>query len=329
MRSAGGEPPTDRPPEAETSELLRQALLALERRIDDGDPGRRAAGRADRLRDSASLLADAFDAARGRGTGARGTRRATLSEHPVVDAAATSLLLDLLDLHGRGEWHQERVAELDDLERRYRSTLPAYRSALAREVPGYAGIRGLCRRVAASRALIGVLATSALAAAALAGIYRVLDPHYIFEQGGQIFWSRSPGEPYLQQRSRRFDVRVDGAPHQYTVSFTAPIRISGLRVDPVNSDEVTGVDILAVRLLVAGGGGATDVTPGGETSWSCANCRWVSREPGAWRLRPLNDDPHIEGSPPRPVEATGVEIELRAAAKKTFWEWATRLEKNH
>lgn len=320
---------TDAPATSEACERFRLAVLALERRVDDADPGQRAAARAQRLGESARLLAEAFLAARGRRPADHRARLAGLDEKPVIDSTATRLLADALSIGENTDWSPGRTGELERLEWRYRAMLPDYRSALVREVPDCEDACSLCRRTVASRGFILALAVVALASVALSVAYRLSDPHYAFELSGQLFWKRSPGEPFIEQRSRRFNVQVDNAVHRYTVSLPEPVRVSALRLDPVNKIDATGVEIRGVRLIAQGTDSPVDLTPRLGTSWSCVNCRWVARGEGAWRLRPLNDDPHIIGPPTSPVETTSVEIELRAAAKKTFWEWMSRLEKSY
>jgi hypothetical protein len=119
---------------------------------------------------------------------------------------------------------------------------------------------------------------------------------------------------------------VDDLRHRYSVALGSPITIGRLRIDPVNEVYATEVDILHISLADAAGNRSRDLIAGGA-AWSCVNCRWLPGGEQTRRLRPLNDDPHIVGPPLVPFKAVRVDITMRASARKTFWEWITRLKK--
>lgn len=305
-------------------DLFRQAILALDdHRVDRTDPGS-LARHASEMRSSARFLLDAFLAARGRTPANDQDRAALLEEEPVVDTAIDGVLLEMLGFETPSEWTPEHAEALADVERRYRAALPRSRRALAVSLPGYDGARGMLGRMAGNTAFKWLAAAVLALAVVLAGVYHLSAPAYTLEMNGQVFWIAGPDEPFTEEGSRHFKVRVDGLPHDYSIAFQPPVELARLRIDPVDRVDATEVTILDVSL--AGEDGAEEAF-NSLAEWTCNNCRWLTRDTGAARLRPLNDDPHLVSPPVDTAKASSFHMTLRASAEKTFWEWVTGLEK--
>lgn len=307
-------------------ELFRSAVAALDRHVDD-TPRDDATGRAAALRESARCLADAFLTARGHVPGNDVERARLLTTHTLVDHATDRVLIDLLRLDPHTDWTGARAQELRQLEQQYRALMPRLRSALVREMPEYGCAAQLLRNAAGKPWLKGAAAGVTAAVVLGTAAYGLTNPAYTLELSGQVFWQSTPGEPFTEQRSRMFSVRVDGQAHEYTIMFEEPIRISSLRLDPVNRVDATSVEIERIRVLdVSGGehGGFDD-----PTLWTCVNCRWLSRSGHGGRLKPDNEDPYVIPPPVDPVGVSRIQISMRATAEKSFWEWITRLEKTN
>lgn len=321
-----GSPETGPTPASAVPELFRQAVIAM----DDARGRRRAAnaaGRAAVLRESARCLAAAFLAARGHEPSTDAARIEALNVHPVIDVGTDRPLIDLLRLEPDAGRSKERIRELTRLEEQYRSLMPRFRAALARELPGYGSP---WRRIGHALGRRGVLVSAAAVAAAVvsgAAAFELADPAYRFQVNGQVFWKHGPGAPFTEARSRHFDVNVDGDPHVFTISFDEPVRVGVLRIDPVDSASVTEVELLGVHLLDTAGNNH----PAGDdfSHWSCQNCRWLAAPGRGARMKPDNHDPYVIGPPVEPLMVSGIRIEMRARAAKSFWEWATRLDKSH
>ncbi|MGA8259638.1 MAG: hypothetical protein WB783_05435 [Arenicellales bacterium] len=326
MRPVKEEGQRGRSRSTDATELFRLALLALERPLTRTGPDCHAA-RADRLRESAGLLVDAFIAARGGAPGSDRERVPSLNRQPLSNPASVGTLAAILELDTGREWNPARIDRLDTLEREYRAILPHLRSALLREIPGYEGVLGLCGRATGSTVLRWTLGVVAAASIVLALAYHLARPQYVLNLGGQVFWTGPSSSVFSEDRSKRFVVHVDDQAHRYSVPLGAPAEIGRLRIDPVNRVYATEVDILAIHLADAAGNESPDLSAGDDASWSCVNCRWLPRTEQVRRLRPLNDDPHIVGPPLAPFKAVRVDIAIRATARKTFWEWVTRLKK--
>lgn len=302
---------------AEVAELFRRAVTALDRRT--------AGGRAAALRESARCLADAFLAARGHGPGTDADRAGLLSSEPIVDHETDRALIDLLRLDPRGD--RAGSPELERLEQQYRALLPRYRSALAGETPGYGRALQCLKNAAGQRWIQGAAAGVATAAVLSAAAYQLTEPAYTLEVSGQLFWKSAAGEPFAEERSRKFKVSVDGEPHQYIIMLDESVRLSALRLDPVDSAAVTSVAIRRVGILDGAGQEYAELHD--PAAWTCVNCRWLSGAGHGGRLRPDGDDPYVIPPPVDPVEMSGIRLVMSAAAEKSFWEWATRLEKNN
>jgi len=294
--------------------LFREAVLAIEHT--GGEPGR-----IDALRASARSMTDAFLAAHGRRAVDDAERLALIAETPILDADADGTLRRLLN-------PDTDTADVRALESAYRALLPSLRGALCAQIPGYRGLRdrlssmAACRRARLSLAVAGgVLLTLVL-------WYQGADPAYDLRLHGQVYWKPSADVAFSEARSRRFDVRADGASHEYIIRFHPPVTMATLRLDPVDSSDATDVRIGPVRLLDADGGSLAPAAGGGE-AWVCHNCRAYDADGDTARLQPGNDDPFVilPAFKPRKVEA--VEVAIRATAAKDFWEWFTRLEKTH
>jgi hypothetical protein len=324
--SGRNENETDQSAAGDAAELFRRALQAIERRIETVAPEQHRVARVRRLQDSTRLLADSFLAARGWRPEDDEERRALLSEHPLKDEATTRALIDILSLATHTGWTPSRSRDLESLERRYRAALPACRSALRRELPGYESIWALCKRAYENKTCRWLTGLAAGVAVAAAAAYHLSKPQYVFELGGQLFWKHSPGGAFTQGHSRRFTVHVDNAVHHYRIRLPAPVSLAALRLDPVNRVEAREVDILHIQLLGPAGERA-ELVGNGTGSWSCVNCRWLSDDQRAWRLRPDNDDPHIDGPFDVPFAVDEVRLTMRVSARKTFWEWITRLKR--
>lgn len=306
----------DAPPRRDAPALFREAILALERGTGAGS------GRDEALRHSVRRMVDAFLAARGLRAGSDEERISFITTRPVIDRDSDQVLHRALmpgapTASGRGD--------AAPLEKAYRALLPALRASLANELPGYRGPwRALAGRARSRHfRLAALLAAMVIAAAAAA--YHAADPAYRLRLGGQIYWKPSPAVPFSEARSRRFDVRVDGAVHEYVVRFETPVRVSVLRLDPVDSTDATGVAVRGIRLLGADGKARAAFDFAGRRDWACHNCRWL--DDSSARLQPTGDDPYIVGPEFEPVAVASVAIRMRATAEKTFWEWVTRLEK--
>lgn len=305
-------------------ELFRSAVAALGRRV-DGIRHDDVAGRAAALRESARCLVDAFLTTRGHSPETDDERVALLTAQPLVDHAADQALIGLLRLDVRADSTAGSAQALKQLEQQYRALMPHLRSALVAEMPEYGRASQWLGSAVGKPRVKGAAAGIAAAAVLVMAAYNLSDPAYTLELSGQIFWKSRPGEPFAEERSRMFSVSVDGKPHQYTIEFEEPIRISSLRLDPVNRVDVTSVELEQFRVLDASGetvGGFDDTA-----LWTCVNCRWLSRSGHGGRLKPGNDDPYIIAPPVDPIGVSGVRISMRATAEKSFWEWITRLEK--
>jgi len=324
--SARNENETDQSAPGEAAELFRLALQAIERPIEIVAPERRGVERVRRLQESARLLADSFLAARGWRPTDDEERRALLSEHSLTEEATTRALIDILSLATHPGWTPSRARDLGSLERRYRAALPACRSALKRELTGYEPIWALCKRACGSRTCRWLTGLAAGAAVAVAAAYHLSKPQYVFDLGGQLFWKHSPGGAFIQGRSRRFTVHVDNAVHHYRIRLPAPVALAALRLDPVNRVEAREIDILHIQLL-GPAGEQTELVDNGRGLWSCVNCRWLSDDQRSWRLQPANDDPHIDGPSAVPFDVDEVRLTMRVSARKTLWEWITRLKR--
>lgn len=311
-------------PHTQAPDLFREGVLALDRCADRSRAG--AIDRhADELRTSARCMVDAFLAARGQRPETDTDRTARLAAQPALDPAADKILVELLSLDVGAAAAAGGGDRLKELEKQYRALLPALRAALAAELPGYQGVWGLFKRLATHPARWLIPAIAALAALVVA-VHHVTDPSYDLELNGQIFWKGSPSEEFAEERSRPFEVRVDGRVHEYEISFEPPVGIAALRLDPVDRADATEVDLRSIRLLTPGGEAGASFTFDDGERWTCRNCRWLAGDGS--RLRPLNDDPFVSGPGFEPVEAARIIVEMRIAAKKSVWEWLTRLEKS-
>lgn len=315
---------TGAPPGCPAAVLFREAVVALDRRL-NGARRDDFTGRADSLRRSVLCMVDAFLAARGKPAASDADRSRLAAEHPILDRASDSILLEILSLDTRSQWTAERFTRLRELEGQYRAMLPALRSSLAAELPDHEPVPAYLKRVAGGPA--GRVATVMAAVVALiAGAYYLTGPAYRLDLGGQVFWKQSPGEPFAEERSRTFDVQVDGRLHEYAIDFETPVQVSVLRLDPVDRMDATAVDVHHIGLL--GSDGEELLMIDDYASWSCMNCRWLTGRGDGSRLRPLNDDPYVFGPAIAPLEVAGIVIGMRASADKTIWEWITRLEKS-
>ncbi len=61
---------------------------------------------------------------------------------------------------------------------------------------------------------------------------------------GQLFWSSTAHRRYFRDRSVRFELRHDGAWHEYTLEFTIAGTLLGLRLDPGDAEGVAELDWL-------------------------------------------------------------------------------------
>jgi hypothetical protein len=309
---------------ADIPTLFRNAVAALEngvRRRGAEDLAVRAA----RLGSSARALADAFLAARGRRAATDHERAAMLTDRPVVDREHDRPLIELLALDPYAEWTEAQADKLRQLEQRYRAFLPRARAALARELPGYGGpvqfLKGVAGRRPVRLAAAGLLAAAILTAST----YHLLDPAYVLDRSGQVFWKPTPEDMFTEQRSRTFNVIVDGRPREYLITFEHPVHISTLRLDPVDTADPTEIEIQRVDLLGSDGRDLEGVED--FSTWSCVNCRWLSGGGRDGWLQPVTDDPYVVARPVEPTAVGGIRVTMRASARKTFWEWVTRLEK--
>lgn len=304
--------------------LARNAVVLLDRRTDWRRP-ESFANSVSTLQQSARCLADAVLAARGHEQTTDAQRIRRLVDQPVVDHEADQPLTELLRIDLAAEWTEERARAMSALEKRYRALMPRLRSALVDEIPGYGHVWTLCRHVAGRRWVRGTVAGLAAAVLLNVAVYKVSEPSYLLELNGRVFWKSTPGDPFLEERSRGFTVVVDGSSHDYSITFAEPVRIASLRLDPVNKVYATEVEIEQIRLRDSGGN-IFDVFDN-PTGWSCTNCLWLAEDERRDRLVPDNDDPYITSPPMDPVQVSRIRITMRASAKKTFWEWITRLDK--
>lgn len=307
--------------------LFRKAVVALDQGATYSLAGD-AARRADCLHDSVCSMVDAFLAVRGRSVTSDGQRAELMGEHPVLGRVADNTLLEVLSLDKSAAWTSDRISTLADLEKRYRTMLPALRSSLASELPAYQGAIGVLKALVRHPAVKTIPAVAAMLALLLAA-HQVINPAYHLELGGQIFWKQSPGEAFTEQRSRSFDVKVDGRRHKYVIDLDNPVTVSMLRIDPVDKADATHVDIHRVELLGADGQRQDIFHSADRPSWDCRNCRWLTGNEDALSLQPVNNDPFVVGPAFPPVAVAGVEVEMRARADKSFWQWVTRLEKSY
>lgn len=312
------------PPASTVPDLFRKAVAALHQA---GIRRRRAnaARRAAVLRESARCLGNAFLAARGHEPSSDAARIELLAAHPAIDIENDRPLIELMGIEPESDWTKEHLRELDLLEEQYRRRMPRFRAALAGQLPRYGSLHGLVRRTAGRRWVQA--ATTALAAVTLAGAvaFQRADPAYVLQVNGQVFWKHDPAEPFNEDRSHFFDVRVDGDLHEYTITFDAPVQIAMLRLDPVDNANVTEIEIHRVRLMDGAGGEPLEYDD--LAGWTCVNCRRPAAHEGGNRLNPENHDPYLIAPPVDPRRVDRIHIEMRAAARKTFWEWITRLDK--
>ncbi len=323
-RATSGSRDTGPAPVSAVSDLFRQAVAAL-----DHARGRRrtadAAGRAAMLQESARCLAAAFLSARGDEPSTHAARIKALSAHPAIDVGTDRPLIELLRIDPGADWTNERIRDLMRLEEQYRSLMPRFRAALARQLPEYGSLWRLITQALGRRRVLVAAAAVAAAVVGAGAAFALADPAYRFQVNGQVFWKHDPGAPFAESRSRHFDVSVDGDLHAYTITFDDPVRVGVLRIDPVDSASVTEVELLGVHYLDTAG----NAQPAGDdfSHWSCRNCRWLAAQKHGARIKPDNDDPYLIAPAVAPREASAIRIEMRARAGKSFWEWVTRLDK--
>lgn len=305
-------------------DLARNAVVLLDRRMDWRRP-ESFANSVSTLQKSVRCLADAVLAARGHGPATDAERIGLLVDQPVVDHETDQPLIELLRFDLDAEWTEERASGMRALEQRYRAALPRFRSALVDEIPGYGRVWTLCRRAASRRWVHGTASGLTVVVLLSVAVYKLSDPNYLLELNGRVFWKSTPGDPFIEDRSTVFAVVVDGNSHDYRVTFEEPVQVASLRIDPVNKMYATEVEIQKIWLRDSGGN-ILDVYDD-LTSWSCRNCRWLSDDERGNRLVPRNDDPFITSPSIGPIQVSGIRITMRASAKKTFWEWVTRLKK--
>lgn len=308
------------PNKSEPAALFRQAILDLDL---GAEPPTATGwtGHAEALVASVRNLVDAFAVARSGGPA--DDRAAWLREHPIMDPERDKILVDILQLEARGEWTEKRIQALTALERRYRASLPRLRQSLIAALPGYVGVRGLITKTLGSTIFRWIAAGLVTAIVVISGAYQMIRPQYQMDLKGQIFWTTESDAPFSEARSRFFTVTVDGEAHDYTIRFDPPIEPGRIRVDPVDSVDPTEIAILRVRLVTESG--PVELEPGPD--WSCRNCLWLGHEKGEARLQPLNEDPYLVGPAAAFGKVAGVEIRMRVTARKTLWEWITRLNK--
>jgi len=299
-------------PASDAAALFQQAVEAVERL----KPEHRQA----KLPESARAVVDAFLAARGRRARDDAERLQLISALPLLDAGSDQVLHRLL---AADPSNVPGDAELHRLELRYRALLPALRAALARELPGYRGAAGVFQDILNSRPVRFLLALLAALVLVSGTLYAVTEPAYRLELGGQLFWKSVEGEPFSEERSRDFAVIVDGTARRYVIELASPVVMHTVRLDPVDSAAPTSIEVRRIR-LVTPDGGAKDIPPG---NWSCTNCRWIDTSADHPILKPTGSDPRILVHPDKPTTTRRVEVDMTATARKSFWEWLTRLDR--
>lgn len=289
-----------------------------------------AADRAERpalLQCSVRALLDAFLAARGRHASSDRERLQSIVDTPLLGPGPDDTLRRLLTIDTASRSTAADRASLAELERDYRLLLPALRSRLAAELPAQRGPGAVLTDLTTHRGARLIGAFIVAAGAILATAYQVLEPVYQLDMGAQVFWTGSPEAPFAEPRSKAFTVRTDGVMHHYSVPLDALARVAALRIDPVDSADTTEVEIRSVELLGPSGRPELIFSFDDRAAWSCHNCRSLPVADSGFRLRPLNDDPFIVGPPVDPVDVGGIRVAMRAVARKSFFEWLTRLEK--
>jgi len=159
-------------------------------------------------------------------------------------------------------------------------------------------------------------------------IYRYIEPMAIYDLDGQIFWKSKPKVPFSAQNSRRFAVIADNQFRKYVVDLTDTEDIFMLRLDPVNKQYLTEIEIESIRLLGQDDVLLRQLVFDNSMYWSCDNCIGLEKNSKAYRMRPANNDPFLTSSAINEEGVKKITITMRAVSKKTFWEWILGIEKN-
>jgi hypothetical protein len=160
-------------------------------------------------------------------------------------------------------------------------------------------------------------------------VYHHLKPVSNFDVGGQIFWKTSGKLPFTSQQSHRFTVKVDNQYREYTIDLGEPVDIFLLRLDPVNKKYLTDIDLEWIRLVNEEGIILHESSYDNFNLWSCNNCVKIpATEKNIFSIRPLNDDLHLISTRVNKDRVKSIIIRMRAASKKTFWEWVLAIDKN-
>lgn len=160
-------------------------------------------------------------------------------------------------------------------------------------------------------------------------VYHHLKPVSNFNVGGQIFWKTNGKLPFTSQQSHRFTVKVDNQFREYTIDLGEPVDIFLLRLDPVNKKYLTDINLEWIRLVNEEGILLYESSGDNFNLWSCNNCEKLpATEENIFSIRPLNDDLHLISTRVNTDRVKSIIIRMRAASKKTFWEWVLAIDKN-
>jgi len=287
---------------------------------------------AETLQASAISIARALLTARGVSVSEEGSIEKLLSEINHTDDSYHPIYKSILDVLLFDAGTEVKKEHIRGIYEDYQSTLVNARKMLVHDLNYNEKIWQKLKETFFTRAGLKQLSVVILALIILitlpVAIYRYIEPMAIYDLDGQIFWKNKPKVPFRAQNSRHFAVIADNQSREYVVDLTNPEDIFMLRLDPVNKQYLTEIEIESIRLLGQGDVLLRQLIFDNSMYWSCENCTGLERNSNAYLMRPANNDPFLTSSAINEKGVKKIAIKMRAVSKKSFWEWILGIEKN-